>query len=68
MPNKLSQNATEADYRRDYEEWRTAVLQEFLGEFKQAISLDEQRVATLQKEIDRKRMHIRLIEEELARR
>ena len=68
MPNKLPSNATEQDYRRDYEEWRTAVLQEFLDEFNQALALDEKRIAIIQKEIDRKKMHIRLIEEELAKR
>jgi len=68
MPNKLPSNATEEEHRRDYAEWRTSVLREFLGEFRHALAMDEKKLVSLRGEIDRKKMHIRLIEAELARR
>ena len=68
MPNKLPENPTWDDYKKDYEEWRIGILKETLDQFKDALAKDDQVRSLLEKEIERKQKHIELIEAELAKR
>jgi len=68
MVNKLPENPTWDDYKKDYEEWRTAVLKETLEQLKGLIAADRLGVDKLQTEIGRKSKHVELIESELQKR
>lgn len=67
-PNKLPSNPTWDDFKKDYEDWRTSILQEARDQFQKALFEDEARLRVLEKEAERKRKHIELIEAELAKR
>ena len=68
MVHKLPPNPTWDDYKKDYEQWLVSVLRETRDRFQKALFEDEARMRILEKEVERKKKHIELIEAELAKR